>query len=88
MQQQEADICCCSYLCAVWQIGHGGQEGVLGVEHTSLAHVPDLEACDQAWYQHTGLTPQVYYVPGTCRQVYMSQLELWYSCCRLFIVWC
>jgi len=35
------------YLCTIWQVSHGGEEGVLGVEDASLAHVPDLETSHQ-----------------------------------------
>ncbi len=45
------------YLCTIWQVSHGGEEGVLGIEDASLAHVPDLEASHQARHQNTWLTP-------------------------------
>ena len=30
----------------MWEVSHGGEEGVLRVEDASLAHVPYLEPCD------------------------------------------
>ena len=45
------------YLCTIWQVSHGGEEGVLGIEDASLAHVPDLQTCHQARHQNTRLTP-------------------------------
>lgn len=47
------------HLSTIWEVGHGGEEGVLGVEDASLAHVPDLEAGDQSGHQHPCLTPQL-----------------------------
>ena len=35
-----------SHLSTVWEVSHGSEEGVLGVEDASLAHVPDLETSD------------------------------------------
>ena len=52
-------------LSTVWEVGHGGEEGVLGIEDASLAHVPDLEPSDQAGYQHPCLTPQLDEIPST-----------------------
>ena len=34
------------YLCTVWEVSHGGEEGVFWVEDAGLAHVPDLETRD------------------------------------------
>ena len=53
------------HLCTVWKVSHGGEEGVLGVEDASFAHVPDLEPSHQAGYQHPCLTPQLNQIPCT-----------------------
>ena len=45
------------YLYTIWQVSHGGEEGVLRIEDASLAHVPDLETSHQARHQNTRLTP-------------------------------
>ena len=47
------------YLGTVWEVSHGGEEGVLRVEDASLAHVPDLEPSNQSGYKHPGFTPEL-----------------------------
>ena len=32
-------------LSPIWEVSHGGEEGVLGVEDPCLAHVPNFESC-------------------------------------------
>ena len=59
------------HLSPIWEVSHGSEEGVLGVEDASLAHVPDLEASDQARYKHPSLTPQMHHIPSTCTDTTM-----------------
>ena len=54
------------HLGSIWQVGAGGEEGVLGVEDPRLTHVPDLEACYQPGHQHPAFTPHLYQVPRPC----------------------
>ena len=61
------------YLSTIWEVSHGGEEGVLGVKDAGLAHVPDFEACDQAGHQHTCLAPQLNHIPCTCMSQQPSQ---------------